>query len=125
MKEVYKEFEKRRSEMMRSPEFKDKELGPEKEKEILKEVISETIKQAEELPLAEKTEITQKAAQLKDQPKERQMQFLVDLALDKGIVVAVNLARSLESAYLLDEFHDTLVDQLYRRLVEEGKLKQI
>jgi len=111
--------------MMRSPEFKDKELGPEKEKEILKEVISETIKQAEELPLAEKTEITQKAAQLKDQPKERQMQFLVDLALDKGIVVAVNLARSLESAYLLDEFHDTLVDQLYRRLVEEGKLKQI
>jgi len=110
---------------MSSPEFKDKEVGPEKEKEILKEVVSEHIREAQTVSVSSQQAITQNVNQIKNQPKERQIQFLIDLALEKGIFDAVNMAKSLESPYLIDELHDALTDSLYRQLVKEGKLKEI
>ena len=47
------------------------------------------------------------------------------MAFDKSVIEAVGVAKSLDSPYLLDEFHDTLVDKLYNKLVEQGKLKQV
>ncbi|MDP2934704.1 MAG: hypothetical protein Q8N59_03005 [bacterium] len=125
MEKIYRDFEKRKLETMSSPEFKDKEIGPEKEKEILKEVVSERIREAQAISVLNQQVITQNANQIKNQPKERQIQFLIDLALEKGISEAVNMAKSLESPYLIDELHDALVDNFYRRLVKEGKLKEI
>ncbi len=125
MEKIYKKFETRKAEAIAAREGREEEFGPEKDKEILKEIVSEEFQEAEKVVLPEEKEIKKSAEQIKNQPKERQLQFLVDLALEKGIVEAVNLVRSLDNPYLLDEFHDTLVDQLYSQLVKEGKLKQI
>jgi len=57
--------------------------------------------------------------------KNQQLKNLVDLAFQKGIFYAADVAREMDSAYLMDEFHDTLVDQLHKELVEKGKLEEI
>lgn len=55
--------------------------------------------------------------------KPKQVKMLVFLAFKKGINYAVNLATQLRDPYLLDEFHDTLVDHLYELLVKKRKIK--
>jgi hypothetical protein len=67
----------------------------------------------------------QTAQKLKDQPKDRQIQLLTELAFEKGVVEAVEVAKNLDNPYLLDEFHDALIDEFYKKLVEQGKLKAI
>jgi hypothetical protein len=124
MEKIYRDFEKERLETINSPDFKDKEIGPEKEKEILKEVVARHIEEAQATPLSNQ-QIVQNVNRIKDQPKERQIQFLIDLALEKGISDAVNTAKSLDNAYLIDELHDALTDNLYHQLVKEGKLKEV
>ncbi len=57
--------------------------------------------------------------------KNQQLKNLVDLAFQKGIGYAADVARNLDSAYLMDEFHDTLIDKLHKELVEKGKLEEI
>ena len=69
--------------------------------------------------------VIKKAKELKGEPKERQIKLLIDLAFEKGVVHATEVAKRLDSPYILDEFHDTLVDELYNYLVEQKKLKQI
>ena len=69
--------------------------------------------------------VQQQTQKLKDEPKERQIELLIQMAFDKSVIEAVGVAKSLDSPYLLDEFHDTLVDKLYNKLVEQGKLKQV
>ncbi|MFH1385486.1 MAG: hypothetical protein ABIG65_00340 [Patescibacteria group bacterium] len=65
------------------------------------------------------------AKEFKGLEKNQQLKNLVDLAFQKGITYAADVARELDSAYLLDEFHDTLVDKLHKELVEKGKLEEI
>ena len=125
MEKIYRDFEKRRMAAMNLPEFKDKEISPEKEREILKEVVAKHIEEAQTAPVSSQQAVTQNVNQMKTQPKERQIQFLLDLVLDKGIYEAVHTAKAFDSPYLLDELHDAIVDNLYARLVREGKLKQI
>ena len=47
------------------------------------------------------------------------------MVFEKGVIEAVEVAKKLDNPYLLDEFHDALVDKLYDKLVEQGKLKQV
>lgn len=65
------------------------------------------------------------AQSFKGLEKNQQLKNLVDLAFQKGISYAADVAREMDSAYLMDEFHDTLVDQLHKELVEKGKLEEI
>jgi len=125
MEKIYQDFEKRKMEAMNLPEFKEKEIGPEKEKELLKEVVAKHMEEAQGAPVSNHQAIVQSVSQMRGQPKERQIQFLVDLALEKGIYEAVHTAKAFDSPYLMDELHDAIVDSLYARLVQEGKLKQI
>ncbi len=125
VEELYKKFEQKRAEVLKQPEFKEKELTPEQHKEILKEGVSKRIKTAQPVSLAQEQVVVSSVQQIKIEPKERQIQLLTDLAFEKGIPHAVEVAKRLENAYLLDEFHDALVDKLYNKLIEEGKLKQI
>ena len=53
------------------------------------------------------------------------MKLLTDLAFEKGVIHATEIAKGLDDPYILDEFHDTLDDRLYKYLIEQGKLKQI
>jgi len=125
MEKIYQDFERRKMEAMGLPEFKEKELGPEKEKEILKEVVSRHIEEAQNAPAPNKSAASPNVSEIKTQPKERQIQYLVNLALEKGISEAVHIARHLDNIYLIDELHDAITDTLYARLVDEGKLKQL
>lgn len=54
--------------------------------------------------------------------KPKQVKTLVYLAFRKGIHYAVNIAEQLKDPYLLDEFHDTLVDHLYELLKNKKKI---
>lgn len=125
VEKIYKEFERKRAEVLKKPEFKEKELTKEKEKDLLVEAVSEYIARAQPPSATQQKVVIQKAQQIKTQPKERQVQLLTDLAFEKGISHAIEVAKRLENPYLLDEFHDALVDELYNKLVQEGKLKQV
>lgn len=66
-----------------------------------------------------------KLHQLKKMDKKSQLEFLVKLSFEKGLDEAVKLARALDNSYLIDEFHDQLVDQFYKQLVKTGKLENL
>lgn len=125
VEKIYKEFEKKRADILKQPEFKEKELTPEKEKEILKEAVSENIQTVQPVSDDQQQITAQTAQQIKEEPKERQIKLLTDLAFKKGLSHSVEVARRLDNPYLLDEFHDVIVDELYNKLVEEGKLKKL
>ena len=54
--------------------------------------------------------------------KPKQVKTLVYLAFKKGVNYATNIANQLKDPYLLDEFHDTLVDNLYDLLKKKKKI---
>ena len=57
---------------------------------------------------------------------ENKIQKLVSLAMEKGVIHAVKVARHLEDNYTLDELHDRLLaDELHQELVKKGLLKEI
>ena len=57
---------------------------------------------------------------------ESQVQHLVDLAQQKGVIHAVKVARHMEDNYVLDVFHDKmLADELHDALVKKGMIKEI
>ena len=104
---------------------KKKEVRP--EKEIIKEVIRKKVEESTQpktTPRLQKV-VIKKASQIKKRPKERQIELLTDLTFEKGIIHAIEVAKKLDDPYILDEFHDTLVDKLYNYLIEQKKLKQV
>lgn len=56
--------------------------------------------------------------------KPKQVKVLVYLAFKKGVHHAFHIAKRLKDPYLLDEFHDTMVDELYDLLVKKKKIKK-
>ena len=77
------------------------------------------------VPVAPVKEVKPEVGQFKRLEKNQQLKNLVDLAFQKGVVYAADVARDLESPYLMDEFHDALVGELHKELVEKGKLEEI
>jgi len=61
--------------------------------------------------------------EIKNLPRQKQLEVLLEVALKKGVNSSIKIARSLNNAYVLDEFHDSLVDRLYNELIEKGQLK--
>ena len=57
---------------------------------------------------------------------ESQVQHLVDIAQQKGVMHAVRVARHMEDNYVLDAFHDSmLADELHDALMKKGMIKEI
>lgn len=50
---------------------------------------------------------------------------LIVVAFTKGLDKAVHQAQKLNSPYLLDAFHDTLVDRLYNELLAKRQIKEM
>lgn len=118
------------------PSEEDKEAAVEKrlEEEPAKERSAAEVSQPVEEKKIEEVKPTvappsaqarKKAKQLKDLDRQNQIKALTDLAFEKGLDFAVEVAKALDSAYVLDELHDTLVDELYQKLIEQGKLKKL
>jgi hypothetical protein len=57
---------------------------------------------------------------------ESQVQHLVDVAGQKGVVHAVKVAQHMQSNYILDTFHDRMLgEELHDALVKKGMIKEI
>lgn len=57
---------------------------------------------------------------------ESQIQHLVDIAQQKGVMHAVKVARHMEDNYVLDTFHDRLLaEELHDALVAKGMIKEL
>ncbi|NQV12916.1 MAG: hypothetical protein HQ530_01290 [Parcubacteria group bacterium] len=120
------------------PEKQEKPAEPEKRKSRKEVKEAEKIKEAEKQ--AEGDEVSQKAApppskmmtdddlvadlkHVMSLDKPKQVKVLVYLAFKKGVHHAFNIAKKLKDPYLLDEFHDTMVDELYDLLIKKKKIK--
>lgn len=111
------------------------------EKDIFRDVLHEHVESAKEI--AEKQTATgsadsadmpaappfnyaagaqQKADDIREKQHHEQVEALVEIALTKGILEAVHVARHLNNPHLLDDFHDMLVDEYYEKLVQARKL---
>lgn len=106
------------------------EVIPEKIKKQEAEIIKEKKVIKEEItPTASKSKLSSKIKdqinKLKELDRENQIKELCKLSFSEDLDFAVNVAKGLDSAYVLDEFHDALVDELYDKLVEKGELKKI
>lgn len=57
---------------------------------------------------------------------DSQIQRLIDIAMAKGVIHAVKVARHLEDNYVIDMFHDKiLADELHDALIKKGIIKEI
>lgn len=66
------------------------------------------------------------AETIEKQDAESQIQHLVDVAMAKGVVHAVNVAKHMEDNYVLDMFHDKLLsDELHEALMKKGLIEEV
>ncbi len=100
----------------------EKEKGAEVPLSERKEVPSQKVSP---IPSPSTVQISDEVKRIKTLEKTHQVKVLTDLAFEKGIIYAIKVARGLNNAYILDEFHDKLVDQLYEQLVKKRRLKEI
>jgi len=51
-----------------------------------------------------------------------EIEALIQIAFEKGIVEAIKAAKDKNDPHLLDDFHDALMDRFHEKLVEAGKI---
>jgi len=56
--------------------------------------------------------------------EQEELQRLVDIAFHAGVLEAIQEARKLNDPYILDAFHDVLVDKLRDELISRAKLEE-
>lgn len=116
------------AEMRRQLAEKKAEIKPiEKGSEIFIEPAQEGEKDIEksESATAGQARATQTTTQVSQSADAiKQVKVLCDLAFQKGVDVALKAAQELNNPYVLDEFHDVLVDELYERLIKEKKIER-
>jgi hypothetical protein len=57
---------------------------------------------------------------------ESQIQHLIDIAQQKGVIYAVKVAQHMENNYILDLFHDRMLsDELHNALLAKGLIEEI
>src|SRR3989338_5270206 len=107
------------------------EKGIEKEpKEMFREVFKEYVEAkkpllpppAVQLPSAVSDEQKNKADELKMKEREEQLEHLINVSFEKGLLDAVTMAETM-TPWLLDELHDRLADKYYDKLVQSDRLK--
>lgn len=101
------------------------------EKEVFREVLREHIEGVKEsvspstpsvtTPIPAVSQAADLAAKaeadrIREEDHHKQIEALVEIAVTRGIVSAVGVARHLQNPHLLDDFHDALVDEYYDKL---------
>ena len=119
-KEALENLNREKEIIAEQPEQKEDEQKYQIEKEPLASSQPAVQSPAPPVKPAKKT-----VADFKNLDKDHQVKVLSTVAFEEGITKAVDLARHLDDAYVLDELHDELVGELYERLVKEGKLKKV
>lgn len=62
---------------------------------------------------------------LKDLEAQQQVKKLTELAFNKGIYYAIDVAKNLNDPYLLVMFHSTLIDELQEKIDKDKNFKKI
>lgn len=75
--------------------------------------------------VSQPAEVKADADRISTYEKNQQIKSLVDLAFTKGATHATEVVRNLDNPYLIDEFHDTLIDEMRQQLIDKGKLEEI
>ena len=116
--------------------------SPREEKDVFRDVLREHVESAKEQgerrvpsklgdfadsstsspPFDYALQSKQKADDMREKEHHEQVEALVEIALTKGILEAVHVARHLDNPHLLDDFHDMLVDEYYEKLVQARKI---
>jgi len=131
--EEIREIERRLAEKRSAFEREERE-GTFEEREALEEIVHEEMEGGEEpspaiapgapqAPLAHPLENQDELEEIRALPEERRLHALIDVAFAKGVKDAIEMVRHMEDPYLIDAFHDALVDALYAELIKRGKLK--
>jgi hypothetical protein len=76
-------------------------------------------------PKISSAQIQKQSQQIGALDPQNQVRSLCNLAFRKGLDFAIQTARNLNNPYVLDAFHDALIDELYRRLIEERKIGEV
>ena len=112
--------------------LESKEILPKTEEEPAKEIISaekddayskilSKVKASPAVDMNDEEVKNDAKEAIEKQDAESQIQHLVDIAENKGIIHAVKVAKHLEDNYILDMFHDRLLsDELHDALVSKG-----
>lgn len=106
-------------------EEKTKEnLDLSQKKEVLREVVGETIQQAAIVATSKQQKEEDekvKISAIKDLPDAEKIEVLVRIALKDSIVEAVKKAQKL-GPYYIDALHDALVDEFLNILIQQKKI---
>lgn len=119
-KEAIRLYEaKKEKELLPVEPKKEKRAFPLKqEKEKLEQVLTSS-----QLPPEAGEKISAQVVKLQTLPPQKQVETLVTLAFEKSPLFAVEVARRLDNAFVLDSLHDLLAsDKLYERLIRAQKL---
>lgn len=109
-----------------------KEIPVSPEQEIVPEIKPEEAPKPKEIPkpipiptpVPAEPEIREEIKKIKALDENRQVKVLCNLAFQRGLDQAIKTAKSLGNAYVLDEFHDTLIDELREQLIKKGRLAE-
>lgn len=135
MDEIKQEIKKQKLEKTKIPDlrkelFADKEIkeieeAPTQRRKIDEEMVDEKMTD-EKTARALKSGIAQKqTTDANNSQRQRQVKILADLAMEKGINYAVSMAKKIDNAYVLDEFHDLIEDDLCEELKRRGQWKEL
>src|SRR3989338_4009994 len=98
------------------------------EKEVVKDILKETALlppppnlQTTPLPC---DDVVKKAQELEEKEHSQIVETLVADALKNGVIQAINIAEKMKNPHILDDFHDTLADKYYQKLLESRNIKQ-
>jgi hypothetical protein len=106
--QISMEIEERRNKL-------EKEAGIESHEQVAKEVIREAIQRAAARAPTTSSEETDSYLDSASPEDAHHVNELIDLIYEKGLTEAVKEAQ-IRSPYILDAFHDALVEKLYNTL---------
>lgn len=115
--DLEKKLEQKRSEIEKIRKIEGDVEKISSNSQVISHVVSSS---EEEMDEEEKNSLRE----IKILPRQKQLEVLLEVALKKGVSSSVRIARSLNNAYVLDEFHDSLIDRIYSELIEKGQLKE-
>lgn len=111
----------------------EEQIETKKEREIIPESIKEKLKffgrEKKGVPISRPpaaiAQINDDAIKIKKLEAEQQVRKLTELAVHKGIYYAIEVVQHIDDPYLIDRFHDALINDYFDKLVAAKKLKKI
>ena len=98
------------------------------EREMIHDVLKEIKNEESLLPPPSPASISDddakmKVAELEEKKHHEIIDELVGIAFSKNLASALKVAESFKNPHIIDEFHDTLADHYYQKLLDARKLK--